>query len=234
MVDIHLFGGEKGGTGKSMTCRTAIAYHIDRGLDFVPFDADRSNADVARIYQQAAGCRRAVLSEAERYDDAANAIFNTALNGHRVLVNLPAQSMPALSQWIFDNELLDIAEESNVNFVSWFVSDCGLDSLALFESVLETFGARMKHVFVANYGLTERWGRLKSNEALMARMRELGVTLIKLPKFTGRAVRDTLDQQSLTFAEAKQSQHLDAIGRQNVKKFLRQSFEQFDTAGVFL
>ena len=50
MTHIHLFGGEKGGVGKSFVCRTAIAFHLHRQLDFVAFDADRSIADVLRIY----------------------------------------------------------------------------------------------------------------------------------------------------------------------------------------
>ena len=233
MADIHLFGGEKGGVGKSFVCRTAIAYHLDREIEFVPFDSDRSNADVLRIYGQPAGCRRAILSEAERYDDAANGIFNAALEGHRVLVNLPAQSMPALTQWINDNELLELADETEVSFVSWFVSDCGLDSLTLFGELLDTFGDRVQHVFVANYGMTERWERLKDNQALMDRMRDAGVKLVKFPKFVGRAVRDKIDEQSLTFEAAKGSDELDPIGRQGVKSFLRKSFEQFDAAGVF-
>ncbi|MBT9317721.1 P-loop NTPase family protein [Leptothoe spongobia] len=233
MADIHLFGGEKGGVGKSFVCRTAIAYHLDREIDFVPFDSDRSNADVLRIYGQPAGCRQAIFSEAERYDDAANGIFNAALEGHRVLVNLPAQAMPALTQWINDNELLELANETEVSFVSWFVSDCGLDSLKLFGEMLDTFGDRVQHVFVANYGMTERWERLKDNQALMDRMREAGVKLVKFPKFVGRAVRDKIDERSLTFEAAKASDELDPIGRQGVKSFLRKSFEQFEAAGVF-
>ena len=233
MADIHLFGGEKGGVGKSFVCRTAIAYHLDRDIDFVPFDSDRSNADVLRIYGQPAGCRQAILSEAERYDDAANVIFIAALEGHRVLVNLPAQSMPALTQWINDNELIELADETDVAFVSWFVSDCGLDSLKLFGEMLDTFGDRVQHVFVANYGMTERWERLKDNQVLMDRMREAGVKLVKFPKFVGRAVRDKIDERSLTFEAAKGSDELDPIGRQGVKSFLRKSFEQFDAAGVF-
>lgn len=233
MADIHLFGGEKGGVGKSFVCRTAIAYHLDRGIDFVPFDADRSNADVLRIYGGAAGCRQAIFSEADKFDDAANAIFNMALDGQRVLVNLPAQSMPSLSLWIEDNELFEVADEADVAFVSWFVSDCGLDSLKLFEASLDRWGEQVRHVFVANFGMTERWERLKQDQALMQRMKDGGVKLIKFPKFIGRADRDKIDELSLTFEQAKGRDDFGAIGRQRVKSFLRKSFEQFDGAGVF-
>ena len=233
MADIHLFGGEKGGVGKSFVCRTAIAYHLDKGLDCVPFDTDRSNADVLRIYGKAAGCRQAILSEADKFDDAANAIFNTALDGQRVLVNLPAQSIPSLVLWIDNNELFDVAEDGGVSFVHWFVSDCGLDSLKLFEESLDRWGQQLRHVFVANFGMTERWERLKQNQPLMKRMKDLGVKLVMFPKFVGRSDRDRIDELSLSFELAKDCDQFDAIGRQRVKSFLRKSFEQFDRVGVF-
>jgi hypothetical protein len=233
MTDIHLFGGEKGGVGKSFVCRTAIAYLLERGIDFVPFDTDRSNADVMRIYGEAAGCQRAILSEADKFDDAANAIFNAALDGQRVLVNLPAQAMPALALWINDNELFEVASEANVSFVSWFVSDCGLDSLKLFEELLDTWGTQVQHVFVANYGMTERWDRLKQDRALMKRIKDGGVKLVKFPKFVGRSDCDKINELSLTFGQAQERDDFGAIGRQRVKSFLRKSFEQFDSVGVF-
>ena len=55
----------------------------------------------------------------------------------------------------------------------------------------------------------------------MDRMREAGVKLVKFPKFVGRAVRDIIDERSLTFEAAKASDELDPIGRQGVKSFLR-------------
>lgn len=233
MTHIHLFGGEKGGVGKSFVCRTAIAYHLANQIDCVPFDTDRSNADVLRIYGTAAGCRQAILSEADKFDDAANAIFNTALDGRRVLVNLPAQSMPSLVLWIENNELFEVAQEGGVEFVSWFISDCGLDSLKLFEDSLDRWGDQVQHVFVANFGMTERWERLKQNQDLMKRITALGVKLVKFPKFVGRSDRDKIDELSLTFEQAVGRDEFGAIGRQRVKSFLRKSFEQFERVGVF-
>ena len=234
MADIHLFGGEKGGVGKSFVCRTAIAYLLDRELDFVAFDADRSNADVLRIYGSEVECTRAILSEAEKFDNAANGIFNAALDGKRVLANLPAQAMPSLSQWIDDNELFEIAADENVQFVSWFVSDCGLDSLSLFAELLDVWGESMRHVFVANYGMTERWDRLKQDKELMGRMKQRGVRLVKFPKFVGRSDRDKVDALSLPFATATSHEAFDAIGRQRVRSFLRKAFAEFERSQVFV
>lgn len=233
MTAIHLFGGEKGGVGKSFVCKTAIAYHLTRGIDCVPFDADRSNADVLRIYGEAAGVQTAILSEGEDFDTAANAIFNTALGGRRVLVNLPAQAMPALSLWFDSNEVLEMADDADVSFFSWFVSDCGVDSLTLFEQLLDKFDDRMRHVFVANYGMTKKWELFTQNEALIARMKKLRVTVIRFPKFVGRDDRNRINQLSLTFEQVQESDAFDAFGRQHVKSFLKAAFAQFDATGVF-
>ena len=51
MATLHLIGGEKGGTGKSLVARTAAQYHLDRGIEFALFDADRHNPDVKRAFQ---------------------------------------------------------------------------------------------------------------------------------------------------------------------------------------
>ena len=233
MGQVHLFGGEKGGVGKSFVCRTAIAYHLRHHLGFVAFDADRSNADVLRIYGEVAGVRQAILSEGEEFDTAANAIFNSALDGKRVLVNLPAQAMPALSLWIDENDLFEMAEDAEVELVSWFVSDCGVDSIALFEQVLDRFEGNMRHVFVANYGMAKKWELLTSNKKLLARMKQLGVTVVKFPKFVGRDDRTRIDELSLTFDAVLESDAFDAFGRQHVKSFLKKAFAQFDQSGVF-
>lgn len=233
MSQVHFFGGEKGGVGKSFVCRTAIAYHLRHNFGFVAFDADRSNADVLRIYGDVAGVRQAILSEGEEFDTAANAIFNSALDGKRVLVNLPAQAMPALSFWIEENDLFEMAEDAEVELVSWFVSDCGVDSIALFEKLLDQFEGNMRHVFVANYGMTKKWELLTRNKTLLARMKEMGVKVIRFPKFVGRDDRARMDELSLTFDAVLESEAFDAFGRQHVKSFLNKAFAQFDDSGIF-
>lgn len=233
MTAIHLFGGEKGGVGKSFVCKTALAYHLKEKIDFVSFDADRSNADVLRIYGEVADVRAAILSEGEDYEKAANDILTTALDGQRVLVNLPAQAMPALSFWIEQHDIFDIANDGDVSFYSWFVSDCGLDSIKLFEQLLNQFEDNVRHVFVANYGMTKQWALMTSNQDLLARMREMKVTLIRFPKFVGKDDCKLINQLSLPFNQVFESDAFDAFGRQHVRSFLKKAFAQFDETGVF-
>jgi hypothetical protein len=232
MPAIHLFGGEKGGVGKSFVCRTAISYLLSREADFIAFDADRSNPDVMRIYGPLTGCEGAVFAEGEKYEDTANSIFNAAMR-RRVLVNLPAQSLIALKGWIEKNELFELAADSGVEFVSWFVSDCGYDSLKLFGQSLDFFGDRATHVFVANYGMTEDWETLIHDKALIKRLRDDQVKVLKFPKFVGNYDRNQIDALCLTFEAAAGYDDFGAISRQRVKSFLRKAFEQFDALGVF-
>lgn len=233
MPAIHLFGGEKGGVGKSFVCRTAIAYHLDREIDCVPFDADRSNADVLRIYGKTAAVRSAILSEGEDYEKAAHDILTTALDGQRVLVNLPAQAMPALSFWIDQHDIFEMADDGEVTFVSWFVSDCSLDSIKLFEQLLDQFDDNVHHVFVANHGKTKKWGLLRENAELIQRMRQMDVTLIHFPKFIGEDDCKLINRLSLPFNQVLESDAFDAFGRQHVRSFLRKAFAQFDDSEVF-
>ena len=232
MPTLNLFGGEKGGTGKSMAARAAAEYHLDRGLPFALFDTDRSNPDVRRIYGQAAGCRVAVFSEGERYEDKANAIFNAAFE-QRVLVNLPAQSFIPIRNWIEKNELMSLAQESDIQFVYWFVSDCGYDSLSLLGKTLEYFKTSVTHVLVKNLGMTDDWEPLEQDEKLQGMIADYGVKVIEFPKFIGNADRNLIDKQSLTFAQARAYEGFGPISRQRVKTFLRKAYEAFDAAGVF-
>ena len=232
MPTLNLFGGEKGGVGKSFVARAAAEYHLENGLSFALFDTDRSNPDVRRIYGPTTGCRVAVFSEGKRYEDTANAIFNAALET-RVLVNLAAQSFIPIRQWIEKNELLSLAEENDIQFVHWFVSDCGYDSLNLLGKTLEHFKTSMTHVLVKNFGMTDDWEPLGEDEKLQGMIADYGVKVIEFPGFMGNSDRNRIDKASLTFGQALDHDNFGVISRQRVKSFLRDAYAAFDEAGVF-
>lgn len=43
MADLNLFGGGKGGVGKSMVCRATCQYLLDRSISFNLYESDRLN-----------------------------------------------------------------------------------------------------------------------------------------------------------------------------------------------
>lgn len=232
MASIHLFGGEKGGVGKSLVCRTAVQYHLDNKLEVSVFDTDRSNPDVRRIYGDAAKCRVAVFSEGEKYEDKANQIYNTALK-KRVLCNLPAQVMIPVRNWFENNELLDIAAEDGVTFYQWFVIDGGYDSLNLLGKSLEYFGAAVPHIVVKNNGKTDDWEAFEQDDDLQALLDANKAIVIEFPKFIGSVERNRLDAENMTFAAAREDKKFGSISRQRVKKFLREAYTAFEASGVF-
>lgn len=231
MADMHLFGGEKGGVGKSFVCRTTIQYHLDREIDFALFDADRSNPDVKRIYSSV-GCKEAVFSENEKYEDEAKSTYVSAIK-KQTLVNLPAQIINPFQDWFEKNELFDIAPDDGVEFVLWFVCSGGYDSLELLKQHFVHFHNKLNYVLIKNQGICDDWESLDTNDYIQEKITEYGVKVLNFPKFVGNKTRNTIDAESLTFGAAKEEKGFDSIDRQRIKSFLKKAYQEFDDSGVF-
>lgn len=234
MIPIHWLGGEKGGMGKSFVCQAAIEYHLARKIPALFFDTDRSNPDVLRVYKEVAGVRPAILSEAEKYEVAASTIYNAALNEQLpVLVNLGAASFRSLKIWIEKNYVFRSAKLNDISFYNWFVSDGSSASLQLFQQSLDYFGDRVRHVFVENYGMTERWGQIPEYEALTHRMEKENVMVVEFPRFVGDQDRELIRTLGLTFSAAQQHEAFETLAQQRIKFYLDDVYDEFDRVGVF-
>ena len=235
MADLHFFGGEKGGVGKSFLCRAVIEFLLQRfGEAFTVFETDRSNDDVRRIYGKVVPVKLAIFSEGEAFEDAANAIWNRAIS-QRVLCNLPAQVFPAMKQWWQINQLSEIAPQDGVRVVLWFATDGGYDSLLLLQKSLNFFGGDVRHVLVKNMGRADDFQALDEDEAVQELLARHRVPVITLPKCHGSKTRNKMDKESLTFGEAlsREPAAFDSINRARISRFLNEAFEQFERAGVF-
>jgi hypothetical protein len=234
MADIHLFGGEKGGVGKSFVCRTAIDYHLERQIDCAPFDTDRTNPDVLKIYRAKAGARGAIFSESPRHADSANAIINTALDeDRRVLVNLSGSSLTPLLNWMNGSSFVDVAEQEGAHFYSWFVCSGGVDSMRMFGESVQAFDPRVRHVFVKNHGMSEDWESFERDQPLQALIEKKNVAVIDFPAFIGNYHRNQIKTLGLSFIEAGEREEFGTVGRQRAKSFLKDASQQFDKVGVF-
>jgi hypothetical protein len=235
MADLHLFGGEKGGVGKSFVCRAVIEYLVQKHSDpFTVFETDRSNDDVKRIYSKAVPVKLGIFSESEKLEDSANAIYNRACE-QRVICNLPAQVFPAIRQWWDVNQLAEIAPADDVRFYLWFVSDGGFDSLTLLEKSLEFFGEDVHHLLVKNWGRCDDWAAVDDDEDVQALLARYRVPMVEFPKCHGSKTRNKMDKESLTFGEAlsRNPPVFDSINRSRVSRFLHEAFAAFERAGVF-
>ena len=234
MADIHLFGGEKGGVGKSFVCRTAIDYHLDRKIDCVPFDSDRTNPDVLKIYRDKAGARGAIFSESPRHADSANAIITTAVDDdRRVLVNLSGSSLTPLLNWMNKSGFVDTVEQGGGAFYSWFVCSGGVDSLRMFGESVKAFDDRVQHVFVKNFGMSEDWESFERDQFLQKLIKQRQVRVLDFPAFIGNYHRNQVKQLGLSFLEAGERDDFKSVGRQRAKSFLAAAFHEFDQLGVF-
>lgn len=186
-----------------------------------------------RIYGKTCNCKVAIFSEGEKYDDAANKLYLSAVK-QRTLVNLPAQVLPALKRWLQENDILALAKEDGVEFVHWFVSNGSYDSLSLFRKYVVQFPT-MRHFFVKNHGVAMDWSGFEEDEKLLAFIAERGIPVLDFPRFHGAATRNRVDADSLTFGKARDRKlNFSSIDRRRVKTFMEKASAFLDASGAFI
>ncbi|MEH1867498.1 MAG: mobilization protein [Nostoc sp.] len=229
MPTIHFVDGEKGGVGKSLFARTMIQYCLDKRIPFVPVETDRSNPDVAGVYKEI--CKYAVFSENERQANKADRIFEWAIE-RPVIVNLSAQSHRAVQGWIESNQLLELGSSQGVMFCKWFVSTGGYDSINLFTQSVNTYGEKIPHILVRNFGLCDDWEHLELDSNFQNIVNKYQIKVIDFPKLAYRE-RNIIDQNRLTFAEAREYKEFGVIGKQRVVNFLKLAYGAFEKVGIW-
>lgn len=231
MPILNICGGEQGGVGKSTVAGTILQYHIDHELPFSAFDLDRSNADVKRRFGKVCDVHLAILSEAQQHEDAANALFNAALE-QNVICNLPAQVLPALNVWIEHNQLIELAVETDVQLRIFHVAAPSFESRKLLSHSLNLFGDHIPHVLVKNLGMPGRWEQFE-DEDLTELIEAYDLTVIEFPKFIGNSEKEFMDAQSMSYGEALRHPDLGPISKQRIKGFLRKAYDAFEDASLF-
>ncbi|MCT7964220.1 mobilization protein [Laspinema sp. D1] len=233
---IHIWGGERGGAGKSTGCRVMAHYLLERGIPFYLVDADRSRPDVKTYYGEKLGknCVEAYFSEAEYKSNNADTIFQSALT-QNVLVNLPAQVAVPFQEWVERNCLEEVASDMQIEFVLWFACTGEIDSLQLFEESLHQY-PWMKHVLVKNLGLQpdlNTWQKLLSSNKLKELQKKHPFKQIELPKFYA-VDRDIIEAKPMPLSDAiATDQYLGVLGRKRTQKFLAHCATQFEGTGYF-
>lgn len=236
MGEIHYVGGGKGGVGKSTVCCALLEALMNVPDDedmksLTVFETDRSNPDVQRRYGRVMEVRLAIYSEADRFEDAANSVYNAALD-NRVVVNLPAQEFPAMKQWWEVNHIARISRNDGVKMHMWFVTDGGYDSIQLFKKSLKFYGLAMKHILVKNYGRNDEFQALEDDEQLRLLIEESGTLQMDFPKLHGSRIRNKIDRESLTYGEVAAGGIADSINTVRVARFLEKACEAFRDTGV--
>ena len=231
MANIHLIGGEKGGVGKSVVARVLAQYMIDKKLDFVGFDTDRSHGSLVRFYSDFAS---PMLIDS--YESLDTMVELAAENpGERILVDLAAQTHERLVKWIDESGVLEALSEHGLSLTYWHVMDSGKDSLSLLKSLFDRFGSRLNYVIVLNqlrgegFDLFEKSAEKAQADALHAKI----VTVKRL----NQEVIAKIDAENASFWAAQQKGAMNGNGlgilqRQRVKVWLQHAYGQIDGVGI--
>jgi hypothetical protein len=231
LTQIHFVGGEKGGVGKSMLSRLLAQYFIDRKIDFIGYDTDRSHGSLLRFYAEYAS-----TTLVDRYE-ALDQIVEAAVEHptRRVLVDLAAQTHDPLVKWMDESGVLDLADVSGIEIDYWHVMDTGRDSVDLLTRLLDRFGQRVHYVVVRNhlrgddFSQLERSGQLERAVGLGAKVMDL--------KRLHEAVVLKIDASNSSFAAARHYTGIDGAGlglmdRQRLKMWLAHAYGEIERVGA--
>ncbi len=217
MSTLHLVGGEKGGVGKSVMARVLAQYFIDEQCNFAAVDADTSHGALARYYGD--------YTQPVDLDSfsSADQIMDRALGAdRRVVVDLPAQSVRKLAEWIRSGDVVGLAREMDVRLVFWHVTDGGYDSVQQLQRLVDDFGDAFSYVVVQNHGCSSEFAQLLSSPT-MSEVLRLGGRTIELPKLDNAAMYE-IDRHGSSFWAAANipdgERALSAMQRRRTKLWL--------------
>ena len=224
-----LCGGDKGGTGKTVTAKVFSEYFLTHYPEILALvECDRSNPDVGRVFKdKVLNFILAFFSDDPAKLTKADALFNAAVNNLITVCNLPAQVNQTIKTWLIEDNLYELAEELKVKITYLFVSDGGYDSIKLFLQTIEDFGPYMRIVFVRNWGLCDNWTHVDADQDVQAAITTHNVPIIDLPKLP-HAERNFLEINQITFTEALEHPNLSVVSKQRIKVFLRKCFAQIE------
>lgn len=231
MTNIHLIGGEKGGVGKSLVARLLAQYFIDKGIPFLGFDTDRSHSTLLRFYQEFA----APLAT-DKFESLDGVVETAVANpGHRILVDLAAQTHAPLVKWMEESGVLDSLQELGLTVAYWHVMDSGRDSVELLKPLLDRFGSRLNYVIVLNQSRGETFDIFEKSE-VKTKAEELGAKIITLRKLY-EPVMTKIDALNSSFWAAQNRPATEANGlglleRQRVRVWMRHCYDQIEKVGV--
>lgn len=226
MSEVHWIGGEKGGVGKSLVARLLAQHFIDHGQPLRCFDTDRSHGALLRYYGD--------YTAATPLDshDSLDCVLETAAASpeQRVVVDMAAQTQAALTRWLHDAGVPELAAELGVGLNYWHVMDAGRDSVELLAQWLDGPGSGLPLVLVLNEVRGEHFELLAAS-GLLERAQGAGARVLPLRKLPDTLVQK-LDAQGLSFWAAQQPGALGLLDRQRLKLWQQRTSEALTGLGL--
>lgn len=209
--------------------RLLAQYWIDRSVPLAAIDGDLSHGALLRHYGDFA---RAVDLNAP---ESADQILDRALGSERqVLVDLPAQSARALSDWMFGANVLELAREMGIEVSFWHVTDGGFASVGQVQAALELYGDRGRHIVVKNHARSKDFSQFEASAA-RKKLEDLSGVVLDLPELEPAAMYK-IDGLGLSFWAAVNTKDgelsLKPLERERVKLWLAKSYAAFEGLGL--
>ena len=216
----------KGGVGKSTLARALIAYADSRSIACRAFDADGSNASLARFYPEVEvidvdGDLR-ISGWYERQ------VIPALLSGDNqiVLLDLGAGAERLFRSWCVDNDAVNVLARELVSISLWHVLDPTLDSVSPFLESVQLL-PNVDHLVWFNHGLAKGLDVADPNRAFDAIRHEpefiialASRRLCVIPLLLEGAI---IDAQDLSFEDAiAANSSLTLFQRLRVKRWLEQ------------
>ncbi|MFY9655178.1 MAG: P-loop NTPase [Methylocystis sp.] len=197
---IYVVGGSKGGVGKSLVTMGLVHNLTQRGGDVFVIDADTSNPDVFKSYENEVVCELVNLDEADGWIRFVN--ICDEYKGSSVVVNTAARNNVGVAA--YGRTLSQSLEELERQLVTLWVINRQRDSLELLRDYIDAIPNSTVHVLKNGYFGADSKFELYNGSEVKSSVEKQGGRSLLFPDMADR-VSDDLYSNRLSIARAWQT-----------------------------
>ena len=194
---IYVVGGSKGGVGKSLVTMALVHYLKENDEEVFLIDADTSNPDVLKSYEEDVTCKLVNLDDADGWIQFVNICDEN--RDCVVVVNTAARNNVGVAQ--YGGTLSKSLDELQRNLVTLWVINRQRDSLELMQDYAEAIGNSALHVVKNGYFGADAKFELYNGSDVRKAVERKGGRSVLFPDMADR-VSDALYSDRLSIAKA--------------------------------
>ena len=196
--NIYIIGGSKGGVGKSFVSMALIDHLLERGQGILLIEADTSNPDVYKAYNDTVEAHLIDLDDADGWIELVNLCDNNP--DKVVVVNTAARNNRGVSA--YGQTLGNTLGELGRKLVTFWVINRQRDSLELLKEYVTALPNADVHVVRNGYFGEERKFELYNNSKLRETVELNGGKSVTFPDLADR-VSDDIYSKRLSIGQAQ-------------------------------
>ncbi|MBN9424494.1 MAG: hypothetical protein J0I91_18785 [Candidatus Accumulibacter sp.] len=195
----NVVSGDKGGVGKSFSALALIDYLTSKGLEVVVFEADKSNPDVARMYQNNLKCYYVDLTTENGWMEVMDAV--AVHPAATFVMSMPAGIGSAMKIHLPGFQKFIARREIAIDMVLWWVMNPQHDSVNLLAEACNTYGRHFpKNRVICNTHFSDGNQSaffLWHDSPLRHKMEKDGAATMYLPGLSLRVVAKLFDPRKI-------------------------------------